>query len=496
MYENHIHNREYERADELLHESILGTRTGNKLFSKSSQVASSGRNANTVLGNLQNVLVEQMGQRSKHRSQLVARVSEGLPTKWFAETLGVKASYVRHAKKLKLDNLETPLLTEGRTEGAGRQSFPLALEQEIKAFFYRNTSIFSGASSETRKLTITKTRLEALLEAEWPSMLRTVLARDPSLLPKSADGVKTKLQREFLLCQADAKEDNFDEVDEYQRRLEKKERENSEDLMYQSLRKAGLSPEKPDRIPNEISAMGRATFWKTIASLKIKYSTCLKPHSCPLHDEGPVWELRQAQILEKLASCDAGDPARARLEKESRKLATDIRRYRRHLDQFASARRKVKEMEESLIHGDKRCVVYRDYVNVHNENGTKVLNLVLTKITRGADGQLEVKTLNNFSADKNTAGADAFFTADVMDHHLKGKGAGGSGCFDDVHTIYQSGDHGPHFACTDTVYNESTFYKRYEKKLRNMFLCSYHAYNRCDGQYKPNNPYPDTSEHP
>ena len=68
-----------------------------------------------------------------------------------------------------------------------------------------------------------------------------------------------------------------------------------------------------------------------------------------------------------------------------------------------------------------------------------------------------------------------------MDHHLKSKAEGGSGFFDDVDTIIQSGDHGPHFSCVQTVYNETTFFERYGKKVHNKFLCSYHAFNRCDG---------------
>ena len=55
-----------------------------------------------------------------------------------------------------------------------------------------------------------------------------------------------------------------------------------------------------------------------------------------------------------------------------------------------------------------------------------------------------------------------------------------AGFFAPFHTLYVSGDHGPHFHSAKTMYNESSFFAKYGKKMVNMFLCSYHAYNRCD----------------
>jgi hypothetical protein len=54
------------------------------------------------------------------------------------------------------------------------------------------------------------------------------------------------------------------------------------------------------------------------------------------------------------------------------------------------------------------------------------------------------------------------------------------------HTIFISGDHGVHFSAIDTIINESkwsnTFRPDGQKiRIHLLFLCSYHAYNRCDG---------------
>ena len=44
-----------------------------------------------------------------------------------------------------------------------------------------------------------------------------------------------------------------------------------------------------------------------------------------------------------------------------------------------------------------------------------------------------------------------------------------------------SGDHGPHFWCWDTLAYQSTAFRKYGLKIHVVDLCSYHAYNRCDG---------------
>ena len=261
------------------------------------------------------------------------------------------------------------------------------------------------------------------------------------------------------------------------------------------LRKHDLVPEKPSeskpRLPHVtlasfdvdahvISAPDRATFWKNLHAAGVRYTHSLKPHSCDLHNNGPVWELQLQAVNRELAQNPTGSRL-TDLQKQQRKLQRDIARYKTHVQQYETCRAEVQRDEEMLRFGDRKCIVYRDFVNMYNEKGEKVINLILTKLTRGEDGELIVQKINNFSTDRKTAGCDAFFVADVMDHHLKSKAQGGSGFFDDVTEIIQSGDHGPHFSCVETVYNESTFFKRYGKKVHNKFLCSYHAFNRCDG---------------
>jgi hypothetical protein len=46
--------------------------------------------------------------------------------------------------------------------------------------------------------------------------------------------------------------------------------------------------------------------------------------------------------------------------------------------------------------------------------------------------------------------------------------------------LFIGGDHGNHFAQRATMCDESTFYRRFGITVHPLFLCSYHAYSRCD----------------
>ncbi len=212
----------------------------------------------------------------------------------------------------------------------------------------------------------------------------------------------------------------------------------------------------------------------------IKYTCKIKPHSCPLHDQGPVWELQLKQINAQLAAGNQTAVVATKLRQRQRELTKKVSRYELHLKQYAVCRDALKAAEDALRCGDRCCVVYRDFVNMYNDKGNKVKNLVLVKITRGEDGELIVTKLHNFSTDSKS-GCDAYYVADVFRHHLTPAALGGSGMFDDIDRITLGGDHGPHFASIQTMWDESTFHARFGKTLTILFLCSYHAYNRCDG---------------
>jgi hypothetical protein len=117
--------------------------------------------------------------------------------------------------------------------------------------------------------------------------------------------------------------------------------------------------------------------------------------------------------------------------------------------------------------------------------GAKLANLVFVVLWHDGDNiqkYNKVMKFNHFCGDKDTRSQDAYYMADVWAWFL-GKGSGHSGFMErnNIKTLYVSGDHGPHFACIKTMWLESTFYEKYGIMLHLFFLCSYHAFNRCDG---------------
>jgi hypothetical protein len=379
-------------------------------------------------------------------------------------------------------------MAEGRDDTKGRASYPAEFHVQVAEFFTTRTHIVSGANTKVRRLLITKERLEVEFHAEFPEILRKAARADPDMLPDSNAGTSklTRMHQNLLAAQLAAEKPGFTQSAEY---LERLNAELNRRLMFkvrEHLRKRGLSPPLPPSTKasaHTIVPPTTKTLWKLIQQSGIAYTCKSKPHSCPLHHQGPIWELQLKEINSKLAADPSPDPAMyQKLLAKARKLKSDVTRYERHLEQYAKCRATVKGLEESLVFGDRRCVLYRDFVNMYNDRGTKIKNLVLVKITRAEDGSLLVVKLHGFCSDKQV-GCDAYYVADVMDFHMKSVAEGGSGQFDDVDEIFQSGDHGPHFACNETVYNESCFFNKYGKTLHDLFLCSYHAYNRCDGDY-------------
>ena len=77
----------------------------------------------------------------------------------------------------------------------------------------------------------------------------------------------------------------------------------------------------------------------------IKYTCRHKPHSCPLHDEGPIWVLRLRDVTARLAANPDRDQF-AKLLKEQRELQTKVNRYKLHLQQYEKCRAAVKQAEE------------------------------------------------------------------------------------------------------------------------------------------------------
>ena len=241
----------------------------------------------------------------------------------------------------------------------------------------------------------------------------------------------------------------------------------------------------------------------------------MKPYNCPLCEDGPGYLIDHDKLTNEKCSITAQqillvdeetklnhqqrnnptlqDVFQKKLEeikKRKHETATRMKsvteyqrkalkrknKYETHLQQLEVCRPMVIKAAAELQLGE--CLVYRDFVNQHNEEGKKINNLVLVVLYRKEkDGDLLVFNLSNIVEFDNGGSCDAYFVADVFAFHLR---EGGSDLFNLFQTIIISGDHGPHFSSAETVFHESTFYAKYKKRIRVLNLCSYHAFNRCD----------------
>ena len=122
-------------------------------------------------------------------------------------------------------------------------------------------------------------------------------------------------------------------------------------------------------------------------------------------------------------------------------------------------------METNLKPND--VLLFRDFVNQYNEQGSKISNLVFVIIRASPDGVgLVIDYVDNFAKAK----CDSHFHAVALDYLLQRDDIFKNG----THLII-SGDHGPHFWCWDTLMYQSTVFKKYGVSIEVCGLCSYHA---------------------
>jgi transcriptional regulator with XRE-family HTH domain len=284
--------------------------------------------------------------------------------------------------------------------------------------------------------------------------------------------------------------------------------------------------ENPDLATNNILAAGNSSqpyyvmhnpptlpfIFKTLKKHGVRWTQNFKPTECPIHDKGELhleshkialqrlYEAKQAlSDLQGQISQAKGQKLDVReLRKQEPKLLKayqtaegahrvlrlEVQKYITHLKQYECCRAVIKKIEEDLKVGE--CVMYRDFVAAYNCEGKKVQNLVLVVLYRDApNGPLKTYKFNNLCDDKKTRSADPAYVADVFEFYF-GKHVDPQYNCDffrrnKITRVYLSGDHGTHFSSIQTMYNESRFKEEYGVEFVLFFLCSYHAYNRCDG---------------
>ena len=162
-----------------------------------------------------------LGDRSKHRREVAMRVCKDLPVQFCNIVLGVKPTYLRKVRQRHRKDTNTPaLFSEHRTETQGRVRHTEDFQNAVGRFLESRTEILSGANTHTRRLLMSKGRLEVEFEANYPALLRKVAEIDPSILPDpTAGAVLTKLQKNVIAARFASEQDGFCEAEEYQTRL-------------------------------------------------------------------------------------------------------------------------------------------------------------------------------------------------------------------------------------------------------------------------------------
>ena len=493
----------------------LQTKTGAKQWPKIAELIQT-RNSHAVVVEALSKTIDGLGKNknSKLRIPLVAQLlgscTVPLSPQYVRSQLGVSDAMRRKAVSIytgrtkitqeSKKKIETRL--DASYDSTGRPHLRLhSMVQNItEEFFKEHTHLDSdtGArASLTRKLTLPKWELSSIFFAQYPALLRTYAHHCPPIVEGK---ILTKLQRDVQTALYVASRPGFDEITEF------KERKQRADKRYLDLlaRKILIRNKVPvpiqqtgaKRLPesfapetHEITPPSDVPFWNILEERKVRYTVVEHATRCPIHDDGPSKQkqldivVEELRVLQELVSKNGGlytkDMATRKQELLSAKRNLDkaLQRYHWHCRQYEIQRQKVKAIEKALKVGE--CVLYRDFVNDHDESGAKICNLVFVLRQRvEADGPLITTNIHNIA---DAESCDAFFNADCCDFHFQKGDSTHSGLFDNITRITIVGDHGPHFSALETIYNETTFHKKYGKLVRSIFLCSYHAYNRCDG---------------
>ena len=218
-YSQEIAAGNYQEADAIFHEKLVGTKTGEKLFPISAKKDIQASLGVKISENITKYN-HSAGQRSKHRGQIMLRITEGIPPLLCQQYFSVDPAYLRKQKsRQNLESSSPAIVRESRDESGGRRSVPEALEQELLAFFFERSHIESGAKTHTRIVTSTLKQLGLELYAASPGIYRKVAQKDPDLRPKHAEKRLTRLEMNILAAEHQRTQGNFSEGEEYRTRL-------------------------------------------------------------------------------------------------------------------------------------------------------------------------------------------------------------------------------------------------------------------------------------
>jgi hypothetical protein len=216
------------KSASILYQKLLPTVRGRQLFPVVAKKLSTLKSMEGFGKNFKQ-MQKGLGVRSKHRKDIASSVTRDLPAQFCTKVLGFKPTYLRKARqreskgrqRASIESTAPALITEGRDETKGRKCWKDDFKAVLATFFRSRAEILSGANTHTRRLLMTKIRLEIEFEAQYPAMLRKLSELDPDIRPDNkSKKYLTTLQKNVLAAEFVAEDADFSESEEYNSRLQ------------------------------------------------------------------------------------------------------------------------------------------------------------------------------------------------------------------------------------------------------------------------------------
>jgi hypothetical protein len=387
-------------------------------------------------------------------------------------------------------------------------------ETVLKKFFEETTIVYSGTKSSLRTLPCNEWQWEAQLYAEFPRLLRLYALAFPRVLDPTYGQKKytkgegrvlgwTAFKANILAAVAQGDTMDFEPDKELRdRRAAATARYNigrarhggqlpPETVAEKEARKTTQTKRTLDYedastfspTGHEVRPCSFATFKNFLKRRNCRFTTHEKAHPCNTCEEGPLLELALPALTKRAAAYTTIDEeVPAKLRQQIRITITKLGVYKLHKAQLETGRKELNKKAADLLPGE--ALILRDFVNHHDLTGKKINCLhwvVQWRTTIG--GPLHLLKLRHYCSDSMSQSCSAHYNSDVEAFHFKPAGDHNPGLFSKlgIHKVYIGGDHGPHFACFDSLYHEASCKILYGMEVELMWLTSYHAYNRCDG---------------
>jgi hypothetical protein len=437
----------------------------------------------------------------RHKKEVAHLLTNGLPA-WFArKKFGMTRRQIRAAAVFPELDVGRSISNACYAENVTRDKIPPGMDSVFMQFFMRSTHQCSGADNDKARIMDHEFyEWEAMLEAQWPGLLREQALHQPDQVP-DLEAMPRSGWTDYQACMLSALEQTSQDAAEersvrqnkyliaYRLQLARvrgelpsftKKEEAARKKIQHDRTASRLQPDSFNPAEYTIQAPTLRTFRAWLKRKKLRFTRFSVPHPCPLCTDGPTDEvvfLALSKQVEALRS--AGSPIPGELHQRWTKLRKSLRIYRVHLTQLTSARAEAKQAEDDLLPGT--CMVIRDFVNHHDHSGQHVKCLHWVVMWRDKVGEpLKRLKLRHYCSNKKNMNTDSYYQADITEFHLNEDNPHCPMLFKDFQIIIFVGDHGPHFASHETMHNESTLSRRFGKQIILMFLASYHAYSRAD----------------